>query len=145
MRLLAAITLSMLLPSLVAAQEDDAKYAKRRYMTQALNGAHLTIDGDPREPAWDAVEWAGDFVELSPDEGTEPSQETRFKILYDDDALCILPPMRWMPSQAKFRTYYRAEMAFLAIGSRSTSTATSTIERHFHLHAVFPGFAETNS
>ncbi len=41
------------------------------------------------ESIWDTVVWGGDFTEFQPDNNTDPSQETRFKILYDDDNLYI--------------------------------------------------------
>lgn len=61
---------------------------KRVYTTKALVSSELiTIDGRIDEAGWNGVEWAGDFIENEPDENTPPSQQTRFKIMYDDKNL----------------------------------------------------------
>ena len=62
---------------------------KKQYFTQHLNGSAIELDGIPGEAAWDAVEWGGEFIQYQPDEGKPPSQETSFKILYDDKFLYI--------------------------------------------------------
>jgi hypothetical protein len=45
------------------------------------------IDGRLDDAAWQGVEWAGDFVQRQPVYGAEPSKETEFKVVYDDEAL----------------------------------------------------------
>jgi hypothetical protein len=67
----------------------DPPIDKKKYFTQQLKGAAIEFDGIPDEPAWDAVPWGGDFIQLQPDEGKPPSQQTNFKILYDDKFLYI--------------------------------------------------------
>lgn len=67
----------------------DPPADKRKYVTQALNGSNITLDGIPDEPAWDAVEWGGDFTQNQPNDGAKPSQQTNFKILYDEKFLYI--------------------------------------------------------
>ena len=62
---------------------------KKKYFTQHLGSAAIVLDGIPDEPAWDAVEWGGDFTQFQPDDGAAPSQQTGFKILYDDKFLYI--------------------------------------------------------
>jgi hypothetical protein len=47
------------------------------------------IDGVLNDPAWELVSWAGDFVQWMPANGAPPSQQTQFKVLYDDDFLYI--------------------------------------------------------
>ena len=54
---------------------------KREYTTNPYTGEAPVIDGIINEDAWNAVEWAGDFVENEPDENTAPAQKTRFKII----------------------------------------------------------------
>ncbi len=61
----------------------------RTYQTHRLTNKALTIDGKCDESAWDAVEWSGDFIQRDPNDGAKPSQNTRFKILYDDNNLYI--------------------------------------------------------
>jgi hypothetical protein len=75
-----------LLASQVAA---DDPIEKRVYTTQRINGHPPTIDGRVDDPCWDTVQWSGDFTQRSPYDGEDPSQETEFKILYDDQALYI--------------------------------------------------------
>ena len=66
----------------------DTLIQKKRYDTKRLTAA-IVLDGVPTELAWNAVEWAGDFVQNQPNEGRPPSQPTRFKILYDDRFLYV--------------------------------------------------------
>ncbi|MGZ8508769.1 MAG: DUF5916 domain-containing protein [Chitinophagaceae bacterium] len=66
----------------------DSVIKKKKYFTQRLNAA-ITLDGIPSEQAWNAVEWGGDFIQWQPNEGKPPSQQTNFKILYDNKFLYI--------------------------------------------------------
>jgi len=57
---------------------------KRSYTTKALESVPSpVIDGIINEAAWDIVDWTGDYVENQPDENTPPSEQTKFKIVYD--------------------------------------------------------------
>jgi hypothetical protein len=47
------------------------------------------IDGDLADACWNAVEWGTDFVQWEPEEGAAPSQQTAFKIVYDDRAVYV--------------------------------------------------------
>ncbi|TNE65527.1 MAG: hydrolase [Bacteroidetes bacterium] len=71
------------------AQAPQIDIARRQYFTNALGNESITFDGVPDEPAWDLVDWSGDFIQYQPHEGTEPAQETQFKILYDDKFLYL--------------------------------------------------------
>lgn len=62
---------------------------KRKYFTQQLTNNGITLDGIPNDAAWDAVPWSGDFVQWQPSEGEAPSQETSFKIMYDEKFLYV--------------------------------------------------------
>ena len=66
----------------------DTIIPKKKYFTQRLSGT-ITLDGIPKEEAWNIVEWGGDFIQWMPDQGKSPSQQTNFKILYDDKFLYI--------------------------------------------------------
>lgn len=66
----------------------DTTIEKKKYFTQRLKGS-ITLDGIPSEEAWNAVEWGGNFTQISPYELNAPSQPTNFKILYDDKFLYI--------------------------------------------------------
>ncbi|MEM9646914.1 MAG: DUF5916 domain-containing protein [Bacteroidota bacterium] len=47
------------------------------------------IDGILQDKAWELVEWSGNYVELSPQENTPPTEQTQLKIIYDDKNLYV--------------------------------------------------------
>lgn len=61
---------------------------KKAYTTKKTTIAPV-IDGLLDTEIWEQVEWAGDFIQSKPNEGDSPSQQTAFKILYDDDNLYV--------------------------------------------------------
>jgi len=61
---------------------------KRIYTTKKLKKIPV-IDGDITDDAWDVVEWSSDFTEKDPDEGTPPTYQTKFKIIYDKKFLYV--------------------------------------------------------
>lgn len=82
--------LVLLLFTLSMKAQDSTKVKKRVYTTKPLKGSEApTINGLIDESSWDLVEWSGDFIENEPDENTPPSQQTKFKILYDQKYLYI--------------------------------------------------------
>lgn len=81
------VALTIFAASLFAGNGDPID--KKQYFTQPLNGAGIDLDGIPDEPAWEAVPWGGDFTQFQPDDGAPPSQQTNFKILYDDKFLYV--------------------------------------------------------
>ncbi|AXT57795.1 carbohydrate binding family 9 domain-containing protein [Aquimarina sp. MMG015] len=82
--------LGFLLFTLFSNAQDSTVVKKRVYTTKPLNGSEApTINGLIEESSWDLVEWSGDFIENEPDENTPPSQQTKFKILYDQKYLYI--------------------------------------------------------
>ena len=64
-------------------KHDITNIQKKKYFTKQLEGTAPSIDGKLDDPAWDKVEWGGDFTQRQPYENIEPSQKTAFKILYD--------------------------------------------------------------
>ena len=63
---------------------------KKIYVTSSVDeNEPPTIDGLLNDPVWNSVEWAGDYIENQPDENTPPSQQTKFKIVYDSKYLYI--------------------------------------------------------
>ena len=48
-----------------------------------------TIDGFLEDNIWGKVKWGEDFVEVNPDENTPPTEQTKFKILYDQKYLYV--------------------------------------------------------
>ena len=72
------------------AQEPSAPIKKRIYITKPVgNTIAPIIDGKLDEVVWNNVEWGNDFIERRPDENTPPSEQTKFKILYDAKNLYI--------------------------------------------------------
>lgn len=57
--------------------------------TTAKANSELVIDGKLDDEAWSQVEWGGDFIGRQPEYKVAPSEETQFKILYDDKYLYI--------------------------------------------------------
>ncbi len=61
----------------------------RDYTTQKLVGTAPTIDGIIDEEVWDIVSWSGDFTQREPYENAPPSQQTSFKVIYDNNNLYV--------------------------------------------------------
>jgi hypothetical protein len=51
--------------------------------------APIVIDGDLKDPAWDAAPWTDVFVDIEGDKKPKPRFRTRVKMLWDDEALYI--------------------------------------------------------
>ncbi|NOR85975.1 MAG: hydrolase, partial [Bacteroidales bacterium] len=62
---------------------------KRVYNTHRYDSESPKIDGIIDEEAWNSVGWAGDFTQWEPANGAPPSQNTEFKIIYDDNYLYV--------------------------------------------------------
>lgn len=61
---------------------------KKTYQTVYTKSAP-EIDGLMNDSCWNMVEWKGDFIQTQPYENKPPSQQTAFKILYDDNNLYV--------------------------------------------------------
>lgn len=59
------------------------------YETKRLVGAPPTVDGLISDTVWSQVEWGEIKYQNNPDDGAPPSQETKFKILYDHKNLYV--------------------------------------------------------
>lgn len=62
---------------------------KKKYNTSRFDGNAPHIDGIIDDACWDHVEWDGDFIQWMPANGAAASQDTRFKIIYDDNYLYV--------------------------------------------------------
>jgi hypothetical protein len=62
---------------------------KRIYNTTKLTTKPPVIDGNFDDAAWQTGEWDDGFIQLQPYQGREPSQKTRFKILYDNNNIYV--------------------------------------------------------
>ncbi len=69
--------------------KETEKQEKKIYFTKALESAAPTLDGIFDEACWQTVEWSSDFIQREPYEGKKPSQETAFKILYDEKNIYV--------------------------------------------------------
>jgi len=66
----------------------NGKYIEPRvYTTQRTIGPAPVVDGRLDDTAWEIVDWTGDFVQREPADGEPPSRQTKFKVVYDDEAL----------------------------------------------------------
>ena len=59
------------------------------YRTSRIQLKAPVIDGVINDDEWNGAEWQGNFVQREPDDGASPSQQTAFKLLYDDNNLYI--------------------------------------------------------
>ena len=70
--------------------QTDTKIEKRSYTTKSLIGNESpVVDGLLNDKCWDIVPWSEEFIEREPDENTPPSEQTKFKIVYDKNFLYI--------------------------------------------------------
>jgi len=84
------LVLLVLVPCAFYAQDSTSTVKKRIYVTKPLKDLEPpAIDGQIDDASWDIVEWTGDFIENQPDENTPPSQQTKFKIVYDQKYLYV--------------------------------------------------------
>jgi hypothetical protein len=63
--------------------QDKPSVPKRVYQTKRWAIFSPEIDGLINEACWNTVEWTGDYIENQPDENTPPTEQTKFKIVYD--------------------------------------------------------------
>jgi hypothetical protein len=61
---------------------------KKTYQT-TFTAKSPEIDGLMNDECWNLVEWGGNFTQTQPYENKPPTQETSFKILYDDNNLYV--------------------------------------------------------
>ncbi len=62
---------------------------KKVYTAQPVNPHPPVIDGKLDDPVWKKLEWGTDFTQRQPQDGEPPSQQTAFKIAYDNDSLYV--------------------------------------------------------
>jgi hypothetical protein len=74
---------------ILSAQQQTTVLPKTYTTFEIDVAAAPVIDGNLDESIWESAEWATNFIEVSPDENTDPSEQTKFKILYDQKNLYI--------------------------------------------------------
>lgn len=67
---------------------DSTAVVRRTYKTAFATNAPV-IDGTDKDDCWNLVDWTGNFTQSQPQENKRPSQQTAFKILYDDNNLYV--------------------------------------------------------
>ncbi len=65
------------------------KLEKKVHIATRIRSLPPVIDGHLNDPCWQGGDWAGDFIQREPRGGESPSQNTIFKILYDDKNLYL--------------------------------------------------------
>lgn len=61
----------------------------KTYTTSKLEKSSIKIDGNFDDYDWNKITWEGNFTQYEPNEGEKPSQNTEFKILYDNNNLYV--------------------------------------------------------
>ena len=70
--------------------QNPSAIEKRIYKTKSIGNIDPpSIDGKLDDKSWEIVEWTSDFIEREPDENTPPTEQTKFKIIYDDKNLYL--------------------------------------------------------
>lgn len=64
-------------------------FPKRTYYAQPLEAAAPEVDGRLNDACWQSRGWAGDFIQQQPNEGRPATEQTEFKILYDNRYLYV--------------------------------------------------------
>ncbi len=95
---------------------------KRIYRAVRCTGAAPVIDGRLDDPAWQAGEWAGGYVQREPFEGRGPTAPTFLKILFDDRAVYVAiravdPEMRSQAPLLGNRDEFAGDMVGVAFDS----------------------------
>ena len=84
-----SLVLAFCMAQLIYSQETTTNTVpKRIYNTKRVTTAPV-LDGVLTDEIWKAVEWAGDFKQWRPDEGGDPAQKTKFKIIYDEKNIYV--------------------------------------------------------
>ncbi|MGO9466652.1 MAG: carbohydrate-binding family 9-like protein [Isosphaeraceae bacterium] len=80
---LMAVIVAVATVSLLASRPSDKTISPRGYVAYRA-GAPLRIDGRLDDPAWKAVPWTDDFVDIEGGRRPPPRLRTRAKMLWDD-------------------------------------------------------------
>ena len=68
---------------------DYESFRRERVYTATRTSERIVIDGVLDEAAWQQAELGGDFYQLEPRTGFPASEETEFRLLYDDENLYV--------------------------------------------------------
>jgi len=100
MRLTLALVFCMATASLAHAQDDSTEEPLRPSLAASPRGeAVVRIDGRLNEDVWDTAEVGERFTERRPNPRAVPPVDTRFRVLYDDDAIYVGVEMMLLPGE----------------------------------------------
>lgn len=85
MKKIALIAAALVLCTLAGAQDT----IKKRSYGAVFTTSPPEIDGALEDAAWNAGEWQGDFIQYEPKNGSAPSQQTEFKVMFDDNNIYV--------------------------------------------------------
>ena len=92
-RSLAALVAAALLAPSARAGDAERALPPEESFFRTLHAARrvgpVTLNGRMDEPAWQAAELGSGFTQARPSEGAPPSVQTRFRILWDDEAIYV--------------------------------------------------------
>lgn len=72
------------------AQRTESDIPRKSYTTMPLKAISApAIDGNIDDDGWEIVEWGGDFTQRDPVENAPPTEQTQFKIIYDEKNLYV--------------------------------------------------------
>jgi WD40 repeat protein/serine/threonine protein kinase len=92
------------LPAAVRARPPNAYVPPRGYVCYRAIGP-IAIDGKLDEPAWQAVPWTEDFVDIEGDRRLPPRFRTRAKMLWDDRYFYIAAELQEPHVQGTFKKH----------------------------------------
>ncbi len=80
----------LLILTLLSGQiKDTGAYRNKIIQATRLSNGKIRLDGKLTESAWQQTPAGDRFLQRSPDDGYEPTCQTRFSVLYDDEYLYI--------------------------------------------------------
>ena len=79
----------ILLFLVICATSINISAQSKSYQTNKISGPAPEIDGVIEDYVRENVEWEGNFTQFRPNNGNKPSQETSFKIIYDDNNIYV--------------------------------------------------------
>ena len=75
---------------LYSQEEKNDTIPKKNYTTNSIgNNEPPIIDGILDDESWNVVDWASDYIQYEPEENVPPTEQTKFKIIYDEKNLYV--------------------------------------------------------
>lgn len=88
--LLSFVLFALCNPLFAQSKHAGLPISKKIYTTRTIGELPPpVIDGILNDENWNIVQWSGDFVQREPDDNAPPTEQTQFKIIYDNRNLYI--------------------------------------------------------